>query len=153
MSTGLAGSGRNYPQWFPVTSLCEKVLVAYLADWLLMTLTVDVPYLIVPPALFPPLGCVLAHVASYGMMAQHVGQPSQARSGDRENVESHCDSRGRDSAGYRLQYGCYRRTVGQATQRNAGCGRHLALSGHDRRQRRPSWPGVSGHRRDQRGWR
>ena len=47
MSTGLAGSGRNYPQWFPVTSLSEKVLVAYLADWLLMTLTVDVPYLIV----------------------------------------------------------------------------------------------------------
>lgn len=37
MSTGLAGSGRNYPQWFPVTSLSEKVLVAYLGDWLLMT--------------------------------------------------------------------------------------------------------------------
>ena len=46
MSTGLAGSCRNFPQWFPVTSLSEKVLVAYLADWLLMTLTVDVPYLI-----------------------------------------------------------------------------------------------------------
>jgi hypothetical protein len=46
MSTGLAGSGRNFPQWFPVTSLSEKVLVAYLADWLLMTLTVDIPYLI-----------------------------------------------------------------------------------------------------------
>lgn len=44
MSTGPAGSGRNFPQWFPVTSLCEKVLVAYLADWLLMTLTVDAPY-------------------------------------------------------------------------------------------------------------
>ena len=32
--------------------------------------------------MFPPLGCVLAHVATYGMVAQHVGQPSQARLGD-----------------------------------------------------------------------
>ena len=62
MSTGLAGSARNYPQWFPVTSLSEKVLVAYLGDWLLMALTVDVPYLIAA-RLVPALGCVLAHVA------------------------------------------------------------------------------------------
>jgi|HubBroStandDraft_6_1064221.scaffolds.fasta_scaffold103582_3 hypothetical protein len=66
MSTGLAGSGRNFPQWFPVTSLSEKVLVAYLADWLLMTLTVDVPYLIaaclVPaPGLCPGARSQLRH--------------------------------------------------------------------------------------------
>ena len=81
-----------------------------------MTLTVDVPYLIAA-RLVPAPGCVLAHVANYGMMARHLGQPSQH---DRVTVRMwrpQCDSRGRDSAGYRLQHGDYRRTVGQATQR------------------------------------
>ena len=48
MGTGLAGSGRNFPQWFPVTSLRDEGLVvsAYMADELLVILTADVPYLI-----------------------------------------------------------------------------------------------------------
>ena len=85
-----------------------------MADRLVVTLTVDVPYLIAArlAALFPSLGCVLAHVANYGMVAQHGAQPSQARSGNRENVEPYGDSLGHGSAGDRLQRDGYLRTVG-----------------------------------------